>query len=70
MCAHGAQRLWRRSHTAADSAFVLVNPTPAGFIFDRWHTTAALRATFVMATRLPGHARPVTLSLVNCAALA
>ena len=57
------------SYEAADSAFVLTNPTPAGFVFDRWQITAALRDTFAMATRLPSHARPVTLSLVDRAAL-
>ena len=46
------------SYAAADLAFVLANPTPAGFVFDRWQITAALRDTFVMPTRLPGHARP------------
>lgn len=46
------------SYAAADSAFVLTNPTPTGFVFDCWQTTAALRDTFAMATRLPSHARP------------
>ena len=48
---------------------MLTNPTPAGFVFDRWQITAALRDTFAMATRLPSHARPVTLSLVDRVAL-
>ena len=39
------------SYAAADSAFVLTNPTPADFVFDRWQTTAALRNTFVMHAR-------------------
>ena len=39
------------SYAAADSTFVLANPTPAGFVFDRWQITAALRDTFAMATR-------------------
>ena len=58
MCAHDAQRLLRGSYAAADSAFVLANPTPTSFIFDCWQTTTGLRDTFAMATRLPGQARP------------
>ena len=58
------------SYAAANSAYVLANPTPADFVFDRWQITVALRDTFAMATRLPGQARPVTLSLVDRAALA
>ena len=52
------------SYAAADSAFVLTNPTPADFVFDRWQTTAALRNTLAIS------ARPVTLNLVDRAALA
>ena len=52
------------SYAAADSAFVLTNPTPADFVFDRWQTTAALRNILAIS------ARPVTLNLVDRAALA
>ncbi|WP_310394645.1 T9SS type A sorting domain-containing protein [Hymenobacter sp.] len=56
------------AYAAGDTAFVLANPTPAGFVFDYWQTTAALRDTFAVPTRLAMPAQPVTLSPVYRAA--
>lgn len=37
-------------YPAGDSVFVLANPTPENFIFERWNTTVALSDTFCVAT--------------------
>ena len=55
-------------YATGDSAFVLANPTPAGSMFERGQTTAALRDTFAVPTCLAMPARAVTLSPVYRAA--
>ncbi|MBC8083699.1 MAG: hypothetical protein H7Z21_10850, partial [Hymenobacter sp.] len=55
-------------YAAADSVFVLANPTPTGFVFDYWQTTVVLRDTFAVPTRLAMPARPVSLTPVYRAA--
>lgn len=47
---------------------MLANPTPAGSVFERGQTTAALRDTFAVPTCLAMPARAVTLSPVYRAA--